>query len=104
MNTQDYIVSTFRLRLSRFPLSLSARDNGVGERNEGPSPSIIISHAVVRECVYLDVAAAGAETSVDSMLFPLITFIIGFKVSRPSVKNVSSVSLAGQAYDSDWDS
>lgn len=52
-------------------------------------PSIIISHAVVRECIP-GCGRGPTETSVDSMLFPLITFIIGFKVSRPLVKSVSN--------------
>lgn len=86
----------FRLCARRLPLSLSARDDGVGEKDEvGRSPSIIISHAVVRECI-----PERGLTNVDSMLFPLITFIIGFKVSRPLVKSVPNVSLARRTYDS----
>lgn len=80
-------------------LALGRRRRGVGERNEGSSLSIIISHAVVRECI----PGRGrglTETSVDSMLFPLITFIIGFKVSRPLVKSMPSVSLVRRTYDS----
>ncbi|CAL1686140.1 unnamed protein product [Lasius platythorax] len=44
-------------------------------------PSIIISHAVVRECIP-GCGRGPTETSVDSMLFPLITFIIGFKMHQ----------------------
>lgn len=54
--------------------------------------SIIISHAVVRECIP-GCGRGPTETSVDSMLFPLITFIIGFKVSRPLVKSVSRMCV-----------
>lgn len=100
--TRSVVSVSFRF-LSPAPASTLAlgeiRRRRRGRRGEALSPSIIISHAVVRECI----PGRGrglTGTGVDSMLFPLITFIIGFKVSRPLVKSVPSVSLARRTYDS----
>lgn len=88
MQPRKGVVSTFRLTLT-----LAEEDDGVGD--EGPSASIIISHAVVRGYIPGH-SHVPAESNVDSMLFPLITFIIRFKVSRPLVRSVLNISFTQQ--------
>ena len=80
-------------RVRSIPRNLNSRSrlvaNNHGYRRRGSlSASIIISHAVATE--HIPVVGRLAGTYVDSMLFSLITFIIGFKVSRPLVRCVSN--------------